>query len=112
MIDFSTWTREDFTNFDLRRQEVFQPTPEEIAEQELQAKINLINRTKPLLQQYWIVFTWEETDFTNLYTEYISWTPDMKERLGADLQSKVDYYSTYHNNLNDFCDFVIKYESF
>lgn len=34
--DFSTWTRADFQVFDARRQEVFQPTPEEIAIQHQQ----------------------------------------------------------------------------
>jgi hypothetical protein len=51
-MDFSTRTRQDFIDFDTRRNEVFQPTPEEIAEQEAIYKQNLINRTKDYLNLY------------------------------------------------------------
>ena len=34
-MDFSTWTRADFIAFDARRQEVFQPTPEELEQQRM-----------------------------------------------------------------------------
>lgn len=33
-MDFSNWTREDFRDFDARRNEVFQPTPQELAQAE------------------------------------------------------------------------------
>ena len=32
-MDFTTWTKADFIAFDARRQEVFQPTPEELEQQ-------------------------------------------------------------------------------
>jgi len=33
-MDFSTWTRQDFLDFDARRTETMQPTPEETKAQE------------------------------------------------------------------------------
>jgi len=112
-MDFSTRTRQDFINFDTRRNEVSQPTPKEIAEQEAIYKQNLINRTKDYLNLYWIEFTWEEKDFSWLWTEYIKWIPAMNEWLGKDerLEEIVALKIKENNNLLDFCNFIIQYES-
>jgi hypothetical protein len=39
-IDFTTRTKEDFINFDIQRNLVMQPTPEELALQQAQIEAN------------------------------------------------------------------------
>lgn len=107
---FSTFNKQDWQDFDNIKNQAFQPTPEEIAEQEAKRKANMIVTVQSLLAPYSISFTGDETDFTNLYTEYISWSPDMKEFFWEDLQSKINFYSTEKNNLNDFCNLILNYE--
>lgn len=122
MIDFTTRTRDDFYNFDKRRNEVMQPTQEEIMVQEEQQKEYLLNMTKEKLSIYGIILTWKEKDFGNLWKSYIEWdvkekwkgknTP-MNEWLWDDnrLKEIVKLKSKDNNNLKDFCNFVLQYES-
>jgi hypothetical protein len=56
-MDFSTRTKEDFEAMDARRQEVFTPTPEEIAQQQAEQLAHAIARVQELLSQYEIPFT-------------------------------------------------------
>ena len=53
-IDFTTWTREDFTNFDTQRQLVMQPTPEEIAIQQALIEANNLAIITSKLSALWI----------------------------------------------------------
>jgi hypothetical protein len=73
----------------------------------------MINTTKSYLSLYNIEFTGEETDFTNLWTEYIKWIPAMNEWLWDDNRLEeilADKIATC-NNLECFCQFVIQYEA-
>ena len=40
-MDFTTWTKADFIAFDARRQEVFQPTPEELEQQRVEQEAQI-----------------------------------------------------------------------
>jgi competence protein ComGF len=81
--DFSTWSRDDFNAFDAQRTLVFQPTAEELAQAEAnkQAQLQaLIVKVQGELSQYGITFLGTETDFKDLYTQYIIGAPDMREQ--------------------------------
>ena len=115
--DFLIWTRDDWKQFENFKQIAFQPTPEEIVQQEQQRKQMIVSNIQYILLQYKIYFTWDETDFSTLWTSYIKGWPDMiinypmHEMLGDDnrlseiLQEKIEN----HNNFNDFTNFVFQY---
>jgi hypothetical protein len=70
------------------------------------------------LDLYGIVFIGNELDFSNLYEQYIKWNWTqhnwpMYERLWDDvrLHEILQYRIQSHNNLKDFCEFVLQYES-
>ena len=108
--DFSTWTRADFQAFDAARAAAFQPTPEEFSAQKAANTARRVAVVQGYLAKYGIAFTGQETDFSGLYAQYITGTPDMKEWLGADLQSVVDANVATGNALEPFMDFILRYE--
>lgn len=114
--DFSQWTKEQWIEFDSIRQSTFEPTGEELEQEKIDSKNNLINQIKNILSQYWITFIWDEEDFTNLYSSYIKWWPDfvinwaMNEFLWSDLDKVLQDKITNYNNFNDFCNFVLTYQ--
>jgi hypothetical protein len=61
------------------------------------------------LATVWITVTKIPADFAPLYDQYIKANPRMKEWIGDNLQTKIDYYSQNHNNLRDFASFVLTY---
>lgn len=110
-MDFSTWTREDFKAFDARRDEVMKPTAEEIAAQQAAYEAAMLSRAQSALSGYGITLTGTETDFSDLYRQYISGTPDMKEWLGEDLEGQIAYRVANGNDLRSFVGFVLSYEA-
>ena len=132
-MDFTQWTRQDFIDFETRKQETFKPTQEEIqAEQDrLQAEFNKkVEDTKQFLSAYWIIMTWLEVDYTELYTKYIMWDWVSEDEAPIDLgnwmkrnykfskwfwtdeqiQDYITKYSLEMNSLGQFCDFIIANE--
>jgi hypothetical protein len=117
-IDFKTWTRDQWIEFDWYKNSIFKQTPEELQQQKEYYIQNIITQTKNILNTYNIVFTWNETDFTQLWTSYINWWPNffknpaMNEWLWNNdiLQEIIIEKITNNNNLIDFCNFVIQYE--
>lgn len=116
-MDFATWTKQDFIDFDAKREEVFAPTQIEIDAQKQKHKQDIIDKVQSILSVYNINFTWEETDFKDLYSLYIKWdwtntNQSMAERIGDEsiLNDTTKELWTYHNTLADFCNFVLQYE--
>lgn len=116
-MDFSTWTKQDFIDFDNRRAELFATLQEEIQAAEQKYTQNIIDKVQALLQLYSIEFTGDETDFTDLYALYIKWdwtntNPSMAEWIWSnkELDNTVTYLTADKNNLKDFCNFVLQYE--
>lgn len=114
--DFSSRTREQRIEFDWIKSKCFDPTKEEIQKQEQEIKNNKIARCKYYLWLYWIEFTWEETDFSDLWSKYIVWdwinNPPMNERLW-DMDRLYEIVEDKKNNSNDFdsfVSFVLQYE--
>lgn len=111
--DFADWTREDRMEFENIRQIAFQQTEKELQE----SRNKLINTAKEKLLVYWIKFTGEETDFSELREKYILWdgtkkNPDMQERLWNKerLQEIINDKIQNHNTLDWFMNFVLQYE--
>lgn len=116
-MDFTTWTKQDFIDFDARREEVFAPVQADIDAQVQQQKQSMIDKVQSILSVYNIDFTWNETDFKNLFSLYIKWdwtnvNPSMAERIWDEsiLNDTVKELWTYHNTLEGFCNFVLQYE--
>lgn len=114
--EIKKWSRENRQLFDLLRSQSFQPTQEEIEQMEQKNIQDMVFRTQWYLALYGIEFTWNEVDFTKLYTLYIKWNwsednGDMKEWIWSDIDSILDERVKNNNNLKDFCMFVIWYES-
>ena len=110
-------TRTEWELFDYYKGQAFQQSEQEIQNRETQEMENIINITKEYLNLYWIIFLWNETNFTTLYTKYIKWdgtanNVDMKERIWNEtelnriLQDRIEN----NNNIKDFCEFIISYE--
>lgn len=110
-MDFSSWTRADFIAFDEARKIAFAPTPEEIASQKAAYEAATFSKAQSSLETYGIVLTGAETDFSDLYRQYISGSPDMKEWLGEDLEAQIDFRVDVGNDLRSFVSFVLSYES-
>ena len=53
-MDFTTWTKQDFLDFDTRREELFTLTPEEIALQEIENDENIKLIVTDKLTTIWI----------------------------------------------------------
>jgi hypothetical protein len=108
--DFLTWTAADWQNFDTIRQTVYAPTPEQIAAQQAQVTANKIAYLTTKMAKYGIVYTGTETDFRQLYQNYVMDEPNMTAEFGSDLQSVVEYQYSIGNNLNAFYTFVYSQE--
>lgn len=115
--EIKKWTREDWKMFDNYRYIAFSPTPEEIRELEKQKIDWLIYQSQQYLALYNISFNWTESDFTELYTSYIKWdwtsnNWDMKQWIWKEdiLNETLQYRINNHNNIIDFCQFIIQYE--
>jgi hypothetical protein len=117
--EFKDRTREQRQEFEWYKELAFRPTEQEVKQNQEYHINNLIQVTKWLLAPYGIDFTWKEKDFKKLWKQYIQWDKNseknrpMNEQLGKDerLQERVDIKSKDNNNLKDFCNFVIQYES-
>lgn len=117
--EFKDRTREQRQEFEWYKELAFRPTEQEVKQNQEYNINNLIQVTKWLLAPYGIDFTWKEKDFKKLWKQYIQWDKNseknrpMNEQLGKDerLQERVDIKSKDNNNLKDFCNFVIQYES-
>lgn len=112
--DFIEWTKEERMKFDNIRQIAFQPTKEEMKQQE----DNLLTVVKEKLSVYWIEFTGEEKDLSSLYEVYIKgdWTEinkPMNERLWDDdrLEEIINEKKSESNDVMSFCNFVLSYET-
>lgn len=87
MQDFSTWTREDFINFESRKSEVFLPTTEELESQRLEAEQNRKAIISGKLEKYSIVRPEVVTkDFCIQFLNSI----DAKQYVGSDLELWID----------------------
>ena len=76
--DFSTWTQADWTAFQGYQQAAFAPTPEQIAAQQLAIQTAQIAQLTKWMALYSIPYTGTETDFKELYTNYITGAPSMQ----------------------------------
>lgn len=113
--EIKKWSREDWQLFDSYRAIAFQPTQEEIENQHQQYINNIVLKTQWYLALYGIKLTGNEVDFTKLYTLYIKWwksenNKDMKEWIGEALDETLQYRIENHNNIQDFCQFILSYE--
>jgi hypothetical protein len=77
----------------------------------------MVDVTKQYLLLYWILFNGDELDLRWLYELYIKWdwsesNSPMYEWLGDDtrLDEILAYRIEYHNNIKDFCQFILSYE--
>lgn len=107
--DFASWTKQDRRDFENLKNIIYLETEEEKVEREIQEVQILTSKVKDKLASVGIAVTKIPNDFWPLYSKYIKAQPRAKERIGDDLQSKIDYLSAEKNNLKDFCNFVLQY---
>lgn len=90
----STFTKEDWQQFDNLKNQCFQPTQAEIDAQNAQMKQDKTNYLINKLSIYGITFKepTSEAGWLDLFSQYIKGTPDCREWLGADLDKKVIDY--------------------
>lgn len=111
--DFENRSKEQWQEFELYRMQAI--NPQVWSEEETRQQFIEIVREKLLV--YWIKFTGEETDFSELREKYILWdgtkkNPDMQERLGNKerLQEIINDKIQNYNTLDWFMNFVLQYE--
>jgi hypothetical protein len=107
MQDFTTWTREDFLAFDARRNEVFQPTPEELEAQRAEYETARASAISEKISKYGIVRP--ETVTKEFVLQFLT-AIDAQQFVGSDLEGWVDNQTVLFGNLDTaFDELVLRY---
>ena len=115
--DFASRTREQRKEFDEIKGRTFERSEEELKEEVEQWRYNMLRTCQFYLEKYGIKFTGNETDFSELWKTYIigdgSDNPPMNEWLGnvERLEEIVATKIKDNNNIEDFMNFVLSYET-
>lgn len=107
-MDFSNWTREDFNAFDARRNEVFQPTAQELAQAEAERAAAFRNAVNAKLSAVGV--TRPQTVTKEFVVAFLN-SIDAKQFVGDDVSGWVDnQIALFENNIGKaFDELVVRY---
>lgn len=105
-MDFSTWTRQDFLDFDARRAETMQPTPEELKAQEELVNTQKNEKYASILTSYWFE---PDTKITPEFVKEFCTTVNAQEYIGDIDKWVISQTELYGTLDNWFKNFILSY---